>query len=55
MYSIEIVNEVAYITALTDSSDSHGLCKGNDFMGTKEECETFIKSNNISKIYGDFK
>jgi len=51
-YSVEIVGEVAYVTALKDSSDSHGLVKGNDFMGDKEACKAFIKSKGITKIYG---
>lgn len=51
-YSVEIVNDVAYATALKDSSDYHGLAKGNDFMGSKEECLEFISSKNITKIFG---
>ena len=52
IYSIEIVDNVAYATAIKDSSDSHGLCKGNDFLGTKEECLEYIKIKNITKVYG---
>ena len=51
-YSVEIFDKVAYVTALKDSSDSHGLAKGNDFVGTKEKCKEFIKSKNIIEIYG---
>ncbi len=51
-YSVEIVNKIAYVTALKDSSDSHGLSKGNDFMGSKEECKAFLESRGITKIYG---
>ena len=51
-YSVEIFDKVAYVTALKDSSDSHGLAKGNDFIGTKEKCKEFIKSKNITEVYG---
>ncbi len=51
-YGVEVVEKVAYVTPLKDSSDSHGLAKGNDFMGTKEECLNFIKSKDITRIHG---
>jgi len=51
-YSVEIVEKTAYVTALKDSSDSHGLTNGNDFVGNKEECKDFINSKNITEIYG---
>jgi hypothetical protein len=52
IYSVEIIDDIAYVTPLKDSSDSHGLAKGNDFIGTKNECEKFISSKEINKIYG---
>lgn len=51
-YSVEIICNVAYVTPLKDASDYHGLAKDNDFIGTKDECEKFIASKNVSEIYG---
>ena len=51
-FGVEIVDKVAYVTALKDSSDYHGLAKGNDFMGSEEECRAYIESKGVTKIYG---
>ncbi len=52
-YSVEIIGNTAYVTQLKDSSDSHGLAKGTDFIGNKEECKSFIdNSKNVTEIYG---
>ena len=53
-YGIEIVDDVAYTEKLNYEPTAFGKQR-NDFEGDKEACHEYLKSKEITEVYGALK